>query len=142
MLSRPRSQEGAQACAERPWGASGATLRVPSLTSVHGSFAAVPILQMRRQRLGRDVAWQRQTAHGEWGSVVPTPPQGGPPELLLPKTLFSFFLLFSFRRSGSSLLRGLPSGCGKQGLPSGCHVWAFHCSALWLPSSGCSTCAQ
>ena len=74
---------------------------------------------MRRQSLGSEVAWQRQTAHGEWGSIVPTPPQRGPPELLLPKTA-CFLSFISFDCAGSSLLRGLLSS-GEQGLLSGCH---------------------
>ena len=99
--------------------------------SVHGSFAVIPILQIRRQRLRSEVAWQRQTAHGEWGNVVPTPPQRGPPELLLPKTacLLSFI---SFGCAGSSPPRGLLSS-GEQGLLSGCRVRASHCGG----SSGC-----
>ena len=41
-----------------------------------------------------------------------------------------FLKLFIFGRSGSSLLCGLFSSCGKQGLLSSCGVWASHCSGF------------
>lgn len=52
----------------------------------HGSFAMILVLQMRRQRLGGEVAWQWQTAWVGQCSVVPTLPDRGPTELW-PKTL-------------------------------------------------------
>ena len=107
-------------------------LRVPSLTSVHGSFAAVPILQVRRQRLGRDVAWQRQTAHGEWGSVVPTPPQGGPPDSSCQRRCFLSFFYLVFAALG------LPccGGCPRAAASRGCSL-AAECGLLTAVLSGC-----
>ena len=41
-----------------------------------------------------------------------------------------FLKLFIFGHAGSSLLCGLFSSCGKQGLLSSCGVWASHCSGF------------
>ena len=46
--------------------------------------------------------------------------------LLLVSFLFSLNL-FIFACAGSSLLCGLSSSCGEQGLLSSCHTWASHC---------------
>ena len=77
--------------------------------SVHGSFAVMPILQMRRQRLGSEAAWQRQTFTGS-GAVLCHPTPAGPPWTPLAKGYFlSLFypvlaVLGRHRREGCSLV--------------------------------------
>ena len=64
---------------------------------------------------------------------------------VLSRLLFRKIILFIFSCAGSSLLRGLFSGCGKWGLLSSRGAWAsqsggFHCGAQALGRAGSGCC--